>query len=220
MNKEKLQNLLMRYVRKRTGDRPEYYEELRNLLMRYSHLGVDYSKNGALLIGKAPHIASLAWLNTMYPCVTEKEVADLEKQLKRTIPDVYKEFLTKCSNGLSFMVSRLDLYGIRTSNADRSDFSLRFPYGIQNVEVDGRPENATDNMFFFGTYGYDCSKLYLDRSDNKVYYCARYDATPLKSWDSFSEMLRSEIERIYGLFDDNGHEIDKSVLTIPVVPSK
>ena len=52
MNKEKLQNLLMRYVRKRTGDRPEYYEELRNLLMRYSHLGVDYSKNGALLIGK------------------------------------------------------------------------------------------------------------------------------------------------------------------------
>ena len=177
-------------------------EELQNLLMRYSHLGVDYSKNGALLIGKAPHIASLAWLNTMYPC------------------DVYKEFLTKCSNGLSFMVSRLDLHGIRTSNADRSDFSLRFPFGIQNVEVDGRPENATDNMFFFGSYGYDGSKLYLDRSDNKVYYCARYDATPLKSWESFSEMLRSEIERIYGLFDDNGHEIDKSVPTIPVVPSK
>lgn len=38
-------------------------KELENLLMRFSHLGVTHSKNGALLIGKAPHIAEYAWLN-------------------------------------------------------------------------------------------------------------------------------------------------------------
>lgn len=42
--------------------------ELESLLMRFSHLGVFLSKNGALLIGKAPHIAEYAWLNVMYPC--------------------------------------------------------------------------------------------------------------------------------------------------------
>ena len=45
--------------------------ELENLLMRFSHLGVTRSENGALLTGKAPHIAEYAWLNIMYPCITE-----------------------------------------------------------------------------------------------------------------------------------------------------
>ena len=56
-------------------------KDLEKLLMRFSHLGVTHSKNGALLIGKAPHIAEYAWLNIMYPCITEAEVCDLEKKL-------------------------------------------------------------------------------------------------------------------------------------------
>ncbi len=40
-------------------------KELENLLMRFSHLGVSHSKNGALMIGKAPHIAEFAWLNVV-----------------------------------------------------------------------------------------------------------------------------------------------------------
>lgn len=41
-------------------------KDLEKLLMRFSHLGVTHSKNGALLIGKAPHIAEYAWLNVMF----------------------------------------------------------------------------------------------------------------------------------------------------------
>lgn len=74
-------------------------KELENLLMRFSHLGVTHSKNGALLIGKAPHIAEYAWLNIMYPCITEAEVCDLEKKLGVAIPDVYRDFLMNVSNG-------------------------------------------------------------------------------------------------------------------------
>jgi hypothetical protein len=68
-----------------------------------------------------------------------------------------------------------------------------------------------------GTYEYDGSKLYLNTLDDKIYYCDRYDATPLKSWDSLSAMLTSEIERIFGLFDADGHCIDEDVPTTPVV---
>ena len=78
-------------------------KDLEKLLMRFSHLGVTHSKNGALLIGKAPHIAEFAWLNIMYPCITEAEVCDLEKKLGCAIPEVYRDFLMNVSNGFDIM---------------------------------------------------------------------------------------------------------------------
>ena len=79
-------------------------KELENLLMRFSHLGVTHSKNGALMIGKAPHIAEFAWLNVMYPCITEAEVCDLEKKLGCAIPEVYRNFLMNVSNGFDIIL--------------------------------------------------------------------------------------------------------------------
>ena len=190
-------------------------KDLEKLLMRFSHLGVTHSKNGALLIGKAPHIAEYAWLNIMYPCITEAEVCDLEKKLGVAIPEVYRAFLMNVSNGLNVMNCTLALHGCRTSY-NRADFESRYPFNIEDVQKSERPKNATPEMFFFASYNYDCSKLYLNTSNNKIYYCDRYDATPLKSWDSLSAMLTSEIERIFGLFDADGHIISRMAPTTPV----
>ena len=190
-------------------------KELENLLMRFSHLGVTHSKNGALLIGKAPHIAEFAWLNVMYPCVTEAEVCDLEKRLGIAIPKVYKDFLMNVSNGFDIMNCTLALHGCRTSY-DRSDLDSWYPFNLEDVQKYERPKNATPEMFFLGTYEYDGSKLNLNTLDDKIYYCDRYDATPLKSWDSLSAMLTSEIERIFGLFDADGRIFSRMAPTTPV----
>jgi hypothetical protein len=190
-------------------------KELENLLMRFSHLGVTHSKNGALLIGKAPHIAEYAWLNVMYPCVTETEVCDLEKRLGVAIPKVYKDFLMNVSNGFDIMNCTLALHGCRTSY-DRSDLDSWYPFNLEDVQKYERPKNATPEMFFLGTYEYDGSKLNLNTLDDKIYYCDRYDATPLKSWDSLSAMLTSEIERIFGLFDADGRIFSRMAPTTPV----
>ena len=173
-------------------------KDLENLLMRFSHLGVTHSKNGALLIGKAPHIAEYAWLNIMYPCITEAEVCDLEKKLGCAIPEVYRDFLMNVSNGFDIMNCTLALHGCRTSY-DRSDLDSWYPFNIEDIQKYERG-----------------SKLYLNTSDNKIYYCSPYDATPLKSWDSLSAMLTSEIERIFGLFDADGHIISRMAPTTPV----
>ena len=122
-----------------------------------------------------------AWLNVMYPCVTETEVCDLEKRLGVAIPKVYKDFLMNVSNGFDIM-GALALHGCRTSY-DRSDL---------------------DSWYLLGTYEYDGSKLYLNTLDDKIYYCDRYDATPLKAWDSLSAMLTSEIEEYLVCFDADG----------------
>ena len=98
--------------------------------MRFSHLGVTHSKNGALMIGKAPHIAEFAWLNIMYPCITEAEVCNLEKKLGCAIPEVYRNFLMNVSNGLNIMTCTLALHGCRTSY-NRADFESRYPFNIE-----------------------------------------------------------------------------------------
>lgn len=191
-------------------------KNLEERLMRFSHLRVTHSKNGALMIGKAPHIAEFAWLNIMYPCITEAEVCNLEKKLGCAIPEVYRNFLMNVSNGLNVMNCTLALHGCRTS-CNRADFESRYPFNIEDVQKYERPKNATQEMFFFASYNYDGSKLYLNTSDNKIYYCDRYDATPLKSWDSLSEMITSEIERIFGLFDADGRISNRMAPTTPIV---
>ena len=191
-------------------------KDLEKLLMRFSHLGVTHSKNGALLIGKAPHIAEYAWLNVMYPCATETEIYDLEKRLGCAIPEVYRNFLMNVSNGFDIMNCTLALHGCRTSY-NRSDLDSWYPFSLEDIQKYERPKNATLEMFFFASYNYDCSKLYLNTSDNKIYYCDRYDTTPLKSWDSLSDMITSEIERIFGLFDADGRISNRMAPTTPVV---
>lgn len=189
--------------------------ELENLLMRFSHLGVTRSENGALLTGKAPHIAEYAWLNIMYPCITEAEVCDLEKRLGCAIPEVYRDFLMNVANGFDIMNCTLALHGCMASY-DRSDLDSWYPFSLEDIQKYERPKNSSPEMFFFGTYEYDGSKLYLNTLDNKVYYCSPYDATPLKSWNSLSDMITAEIERIFALFDADGHCISEDVPTTPV----
>ena len=168
------------------------------------------------MIGKAPHIAEFAWLNVMYPCITEAEVCDLEKKLGCAIPEVYRNFLMNVSNGFDIMNCTLALHGCRTSY-NRSDLDSWYPFSLEDIQKNERPKNATQEMFFFASYNYDCSKLYLNTSDNKIYYCDRYDTTPLKSWDSLSDMITSEIERIFGLFDADGRISNRMAHTTPVV---
>lgn len=90
------------------------------------------NKYGKERIGKAPHIGEYAWLNVMYPCVTETEVCDLEKRLGIAIPKVYKDFLMNVSNGFDIMNCTLALHGCRTSY-DRSDLDSWYLWVLMNM---------------------------------------------------------------------------------------
>jgi hypothetical protein len=192
-----------------------YFEEVKKVLYKFENLGLETSLNGSILIGKAPHIAEFAWLNSVYKVLNEEDIAQLEKELETNIPTVYKSFLLKDSNGLSMFVSKFSLYGMRkeigrTIEASRQPFSLTTPNTIE------RPKNAKENHFFIGGYKWDGSKLYIDKETGKVHYCGRWDATSLYEWNSFQEMLVSEAKRITNLFDDKGIILDEDVHTTPI----
>jgi hypothetical protein len=187
------------------------------LMMRYRHLGTrKIETTGAFLIGNASHIASEAWLNSVYLCLSEQETAELETLLDTTIPPEYRYFLQNISNGMNVLVDELCLFGKRKNYIRTSMDATRQPFNLRDA-LEEKPRNATSDMFFIGGYSWDGSKLYIDKRNNSVHYCKRYDSTSLKSWDSLAEMIISEVKRLYSLFDLDGKQIDENKPTIPVI---
>jgi hypothetical protein len=193
----------------------ENTEKIRQLLLKFSHLGTKrMDTTGALLIGPAPHIAPRAWLNHIFDPTDEHHISKIENELKIKMPSCYVDFLTHYYNGLNIINDTLSLFGYLYYHIRSYEFIWQ-PYSIIDLNKFDKPINSTSDMFFIGEYGYDGSYLYMT-PDEKVHFCSRNDATSLFTWNSLSEMLVSEIERLYKLFDSKGVAIDKSQPTTPV----
>ena len=152
--------------------------------------------------GHIPLIAPEAYNIYTFAPLTEERLALLEQVLNREVPEQYKIFLTLVSNGMHIFNRCLSLDGLQGSINRKLGIQGPFDLSIPNVYE--RPSNADSSCFFFGSYSYDASLLYIKDDVSTVYYCDRRDATPLKEWNSFSEMLIEEIQRLKSLHDADG----------------
>lgn len=151
--------------------------------------------------GHLPHIAPEAYSIITFAPVDTEQIAFIEKSLNREIPEPYKAFLSIVSNGIHIFHRCLNLYGFQGA-IDRSNGDRPFDLSIPNLYE--RPQNASDKHFFIGGYSYDGSLLYMSSESEKVFYCARRDANPIKAWDSFSDMLIEEILRLRTIHSPEG----------------
>ena len=165
--------------------------------------------------GHIPQLAPEAYNIYTFAPLTDEQLALLERVLNREVPEQYKIFLTLVSNGMHIFNRCLNLYGLQGVLDRRGDFQGPFDLSIPNVYE--RPSNADASCFFIGGYSYDCSKLYMRSGSQKVFYCPRWDITPLKEWNSFSEMLIEEIQRLKSLHGADGmlKSTRRSTLPIP-----
>lgn len=165
--------------------------------------------------GHIPQIAPEAYNIYTFAPLTDEQLALLERVLNREVPKQYRTFLTHVSNGMHIFSRCLNLYGLQGVLDRRGDFQGPFDLLIPNVYE--RPSNADGNCFFFGSYSYDGSLLYIKDDVSTVYYCARRDATPIKEWPSFSDMLIEEIQRLKSLHNADGilKSTRRSTLPIP-----
>ena len=164
--------------------------------------------------GHIPQIAPEAYNIYTFAPLTEERLALVEQNIGREIPCQYRTFLTHVSNGMHIFNRCLNLYGLQGVLDRRGDFQGPFDLSIPNVYE--RPSNADASCFFFGSYSYDASLLYIKDDVSTVYYCDRRDATPLKEWNSFSEMLIEEIQRLKSLHDADGMLQVPSEETLPI----
>ena len=164
--------------------------------------------------GHIPLIAPEAYNIYTFTPLTEERLALVEQNIGREIPCQYRTFLTHVSNGMHIFNRCLNLYGLQGVLDRRGDFQGPFDLSIPNVYE--RPSNADASCFFFGSYSYDASLLYIKDDVSTVYYCARRDATPLKEWNSFSEMLIEEIQRLKSLHGADGMLKSTRRSTLPI----
>ena len=165
--------------------------------------------------GHIPQLAPEAYNIYTFAPLTEEQLALVERVLNREVPKQYRAFLTHVSNGMHIFHRCLSLEGLQGSINRKLGIQGPFDLSIPNVYE--RPSNADASCFFIGGYSYDASKLYMKDDSDKVYYCARRDATPLKEWNSFSEMLIEEIQRLKSLHGADGmlKSTRRSTLPIP-----
>ena len=192
----------------------EYVRYIQALIEEQKALGAVEEELGSRY-GHIPQIAPEAYNIYTFAPLTEERLALLERVLNREVPEQYKTFLTLFSNGMHIFSRCLNLYGLQGVLDRRGDFQGPFDLSIPNVYE--RPSNADASCFFIGGYSYDCSNLYMRSGSQKVFYCPRWDITPLKEWNSFSEMLIEEIQRLRSLHGADGmlKSTRRSTLPIP-----
>ncbi len=180
----------------------------------YRNLGERKLENGTLLIGKAPHIAPQAWLHSIYPSLAEEQIKELENRMQVEIPIDYKIFLKMC-NGLNVFNTTFNLYGYRGSHSRNIEDAWQ-PFDLIKPNTIERPADASKNVFIIGGYDWDGSRLYIDKNTNRTHFCKRDKAVSLYEWNSFEDMLESEIKRLIKLFDQNGKQLNEEESTLPV----
>ena len=186
------------------------------LLSKYSHLGKKYiEETGATIIGHAPHIAPEAYLNMAFEPLSKEDILHLESRLHQIIPDPYKDFLMKVSNGAT-VCCELFLYGYRRySDKDKGIIYVFEPYDLEDINCRDWVTKPSPNMFFFGSYDWNGDELYMDRESLEIVLCSTPDLTPLYKWKSFDDFLQEEVNRLYTMFDENGVQLNESSSPLP-----
>ena len=164
--------------------------------------------------GHIPQLAPEAYNIYTFAPLTDEQLALVEQNIGREIPYQYRTFLTHVSNGLYIFHRGLFLYGHQGSF--KREQVVQGPFDLSDPNVYERPKNAAKSCFFFASYSKDGSRLYMKDDADKVYYCARRDATPLKEWNSFSEMLIEEIQRLKSLHGADGMLKSTRRSTLPI----
>lgn len=190
------------------------YEEIKEKLMKFKCLGYE-EREGCLLIGKPNYLPKFAWLVTIFAPLSQDDYNNMKNTYRINVPSTYKEFLTEFSNGLDIFSGTFSLEGYR-KHYKRDESAILQPFALNISNVYERPKNAKDNYFFIGSYDWDGSTLYIDCNTNHVHLCQREDSTSLYEWNSFEEMLSSEIDRIFSLFTEDGRQIDENQSTLPI----
>ena len=192
----------------------EYVRYIQALIEEQKALGAVEGELGSRY-GHIPQIAPEAYNIYTFAPLTDEQLALVEQNIGREIPCQYRTFLTHVSNGMHIFCRCLNLYGLQGVLDRRGDFQGPFDLSIPNVYE--RPSNADASCFFIGGYSYDASNLYMRSESQKVFYCPRWDITPLKEWNSFSEMLIEEIQRLRSLHGADGMLQVPREETLPIV---
>jgi hypothetical protein len=190
-----------------------------DLLKALSHFQVanDRENDSALYRTHVPWVGPLAYLNILFKGAPEEVLLVVARSLK--MPMALVEFLRR-HNGVILFSGALSVYGVHGPGQllYREDPFFDLPF---NIELENRnwPPHDRKRFLAFGGYGFDGSRVCIDRVDSRIYLFQRGKETLLPtasySWQNLHEWLSSEIARLSVLFDTRGKRLVDESLTVP-----
>lgn len=178
-------------------------ERVLALLERWKPIGYEKTADGAELIGRVPHVAPLAWFHELFPSLDSEGEAMLEATVpgfaSSRVGEILREF-----NGCILFSTNLYMLGRRTSY-DRSG-SVHQPWDMYTSNVLERRYEVPSGALLIG--GSNCLPTGVTIVETKDRRAEAYDRMKpyrkLFEWASVDAWLLAEIDRLRGLFDDQG----------------
>lgn len=190
-----------------------------NLLHALSGFKSSTDRDGetAFFMTHVPWIAPEAYFHIIFKPAPSAALTDLSSRLR--MPESLVALL-RTQNGADLFSGAVGIHGIHGPGQllNRRHPFARLPFNIESENQDWPPFDR-DRFLSFGGYGFDGSRVCIDRNDSTVHVLKR-DVQTLSenssySWSSVESWLQSEIARLSVLFDKNGRILVKRSETIP-----
>lgn len=161
-----------------------------------------------------PWVAPEAYLNIVYRPADNKTLSAVAAKLR--IPDSWVQFLAQ-NNGASLFSAHLYILGVVRQGTllSRNDHWSLPPFDIEQSNVIAKPLNLTRHLII-GSYGFDGSRVCIDRGDASVHVFHKGEPKPYAFWTSPEQWLHSEIQRLSNLFDSKGKLLQDGSMTLPL----
>ena len=99
---------------------------------------------------------------------------------------------------------------------DRKDFRRSYPYTIEEAHVRFNLDLRTRGIVLVGSYEWDRSVVFVDKSTGLVRCSVGDDLSELRAvWPCFDSWIEEEIERLSEYFDEFGNQLADSEAMVP-----
>ncbi|MBI4924145.1 MAG: hypothetical protein HY834_20610 [Devosia nanyangense] len=175
---------------------------IENKIERWAPLGFERLEDGTAIVGRVPHLGSLAWLHQVYAPLSKEAIDQKVAAFPRLGWFPYPEFLLEL-NGCHLFSRALWLLGIRTSY--RREPTIHLPWDVQNTNWNHMKVGLDHDALLIGGGTFrDREVFYLQDRSGTVQAIDEQSEKWLFRWNSVSELLVSEIDRLLPQFDLDG----------------
>ena len=178
-------------------------------LAKFSHSGLSFIENSAILIGKDRRGGLRRWINQIY--ISKKRTGN-EYFIKR-YPFAsrfgYADFLVHV-NGCDLFESKLFIFGVRYFSTKADELYLPWDIFDHNDE---RFETicSLGSILIGGSHLTSGGISYVENRDGSVVAFDGEDfSTPIYRWENFGVFIKREIIRLNKITNDSGELIDRA----------
>ena len=182
--------------------------DLRKLLSNFEDVENRESRT-AYFQTHVPWVAPLAYLNIIFKPLPDQA---RENSLRKfVVPPPLAEFY-RLQNGAILFSGALSIYGFRVAGQllNREDPFARLPHNIED-----HWQKLEAELLPFAGYSFDGSRVFIGRSDCKVYVSRGTEPAPSCMWKCLEEWIHGEISRLSSLFDRRGKQLADLSFTVP-----